>query len=584
MNEREARYSQPKLELYGLFRALRAYRLYLIGARNLRVEVDAKYIKGMLNEPDLQPNATINRWIQGILLFDFELVHVPADRHRGPDALSRKPLAEGEEVVSEDDSWLDEIALYVGSPIFSLFRPEHSTSDVVAVYYTAKNKQDQTLKNIYHLLTTVTMPNITSPQERKKFIDTSLKYFVKDKKLYKRNRDRPPLRAIIDPDTRTKILEEAHEGAGHRGVGAVLQTLRQRFYWPHMPVDVKKHVKSCHECQIISTYKAQIPLTISTPVTIFSKICIDVMYMPGLKNTSNPRYLVIARDDLSGASEGRALERATSDELASFFWEEIFCRYGAVYQVTTDNGPEVLGAFQKLLKTYHIPHIQITPYNSRANGSVERGHQNIRSAIVKTCATRGSSIKNWAVHLPFALFANKITARRSLGGISPYRLLYGVEPLLPFDLTEASFMIQSYKSGMTTAELLAARLQQLEKRPEDIAKAVSTLKKHRLQSKEQFEKRFATRLCQGSYGPGTLVLIRNTAIEKSLNRKTLPKYEGPYQVIRQRTGGAYLLAELDGTPRRQAIAAFRVVPYISRQSPQLQDLESGNDDESESLG
>lgn len=60
MNEQESCYSQPKLELYGLFRALRAYRLYLIGVQKLIVEVDAKYIKGMLNEPDLQPNATLN--------------------------------------------------------------------------------------------------------------------------------------------------------------------------------------------------------------------------------------------------------------------------------------------------------------------------------------------------------------------------------------------------------------------------------------------------------------------------------------------------------------------------------------------
>ncbi|KIK13953.1 hypothetical protein PISMIDRAFT_17632 [Pisolithus microcarpus 441] len=60
INEQESCYSQPKLELYSLFR------------------VDAKYIKGMLNNPDLQPNATINHWIEGILLFDFKLIHVPA--------------------------------------------------------------------------------------------------------------------------------------------------------------------------------------------------------------------------------------------------------------------------------------------------------------------------------------------------------------------------------------------------------------------------------------------------------------------------------------------------------------------------
>ncbi|ETW76901.1 hypothetical protein HETIRDRAFT_243027, partial [Heterobasidion irregulare TC 32-1] len=90
MSEVESRYSQPKLELFGLYRALRHYRLYIIGVKNLYVEVDAKYIKGMLNSPDLQPNAAINRWIQGILLFDFTLVHVPAERFKAEDALSRR--------------------------------------------------------------------------------------------------------------------------------------------------------------------------------------------------------------------------------------------------------------------------------------------------------------------------------------------------------------------------------------------------------------------------------------------------------------------------------------------------------------
>lgn len=51
--------------------------IYIVGAKNLIVEVDAKYIKGMLNEPELQPNTVINRWIQGVLLFDFTLIHVP---------------------------------------------------------------------------------------------------------------------------------------------------------------------------------------------------------------------------------------------------------------------------------------------------------------------------------------------------------------------------------------------------------------------------------------------------------------------------------------------------------------------------
>ena len=118
------------------------------------------------------------------------------------------------------------------------------------------------------------------------------------------------------------------------------------------------------------------------------------------------RYLVVAHDDLSGAAEARPLIVAGSDVLARFFWEELFCRYGAIHQVTTDNGPEVKGAFSILLKDYHIPQIKISPYNSQANGVVERGHFTIREAILK--AVEGK-IQDWPKYVPHAFFTDKVT-------------------------------------------------------------------------------------------------------------------------------------------------------------------------------
>jgi len=85
------------LELYGLFQALNATKPWLIGAKELVVEVDAQYIKGMLNKPDLHPNATMNRWIAAILMFNFELVHIPEVKHKGPDGLLRRRVAESKE-------------------------------------------------------------------------------------------------------------------------------------------------------------------------------------------------------------------------------------------------------------------------------------------------------------------------------------------------------------------------------------------------------------------------------------------------------------------------------------------------------
>ena len=110
-NDHEARYSQVKLELYGLFRALKSVKVWIIGVKNLTIEVDVQYIKGMLNNPDIQPNASMNRWLAGIQTFNFKLCHVSATKHQGPDGLSRRRRGEDDE--EEDDSeeeakqWLD---------------------------------------------------------------------------------------------------------------------------------------------------------------------------------------------------------------------------------------------------------------------------------------------------------------------------------------------------------------------------------------------------------------------------------------------------------------------------------------------
>jgi hypothetical protein len=112
LNDRESKYSQPKLEIYGLYRALRALHLYLIGVRNLVVEVDARYIKGMLSNPDISPSASINWWIVTILTFHFNLVHVPG-MHHGPDGLSRWPqqVGDDEDRDYEEDftDWIDQL-------------------------------------------------------------------------------------------------------------------------------------------------------------------------------------------------------------------------------------------------------------------------------------------------------------------------------------------------------------------------------------------------------------------------------------------------------------------------------------------
>jgi len=133
LNERECRFSQPKLKLYGLFHALRALKMYIIGVRNLVVEVDCRSIKGMLDNPNLAPNASMNRWIIAIRMFHFELVHVPGILH-GPDGLSRRPSqpddAPDEEDGEEFEDWIDQVYGFVQhiNPHPTVYLPPSSTS------------------------------------------------------------------------------------------------------------------------------------------------------------------------------------------------------------------------------------------------------------------------------------------------------------------------------------------------------------------------------------------------------------------------------------------------------------------------
>ena len=506
MSDTESQYSQSKLELFGLYCALRHWRLYIIGVKKLIVEVNASYIKGMLNESDLQPNAVINQWIQGIKLFTFDLVHVCADKHRGPDALSRRPLAEEETAVEEDDTWLDDISLMTFLPYrnFPPFPKLEEPSKIGLRYkpncFASYQKQQDILQDINDFHNSSKIPKFDTIQEQKHFLSRCGEFFLKNSRLYKKNNNKPPLLVITDRDHKQSILLHAHEKLGHRGIFAVHQVLQTRFFWPNMRNDINHHVKSCHECQICSLKHFEVPLTISAPTTLFSKIYVDIMHMPPVQGY---KYIVAAKDDLSGTSEACPLRQATSQNLAKFFWEHIYCQYGAPLLVVTDNRAEVKGAFDQLLTRMNIPQVQITPYNHHANGVVERGHFIIREALVKACEDK---ITDWPQKLPEIMFADRVTVSR-VTGFSPFQLLHATDPLLPLDIAEATFLVEEFKAGISTKELLRLRARQIAKYPEDVARAAETLRKARFASKEQFEKRFIKRLTRKHYKPGELVLV-----------------------------------------------------------------------------
>jgi len=140
-------------------------------------------------------------------------------------------------------------------------------------------------------------------------------------------------------------------------------------------------------------------------------------------------------------------------------------------------------------------------------------------------------------------------------------MAHSVEPILPFDITLATFLVPDIAKLLSTSELLAICMHQLQKHDEDLAVIHNNVLKCCFESVRQFEQTHECALHDFDFKPGALVLIHNSSIEMDLGRKSKPCYLGPMVIVCQTPNGSYCLAELDGAVSKLRFTAFRLVPY-----------------------
>ena len=82
--------------------------------------------------------------------------------------------------------------------------------------------------------------------------------------LYRRARPRESdetlLQLVLPAAYREVGLKGCHDEVGHLGLEHMLDLMHDRFFWPHMAVQVKEHIGKCHTCLAFKARQPKAPL------------------------------------------------------------------------------------------------------------------------------------------------------------------------------------------------------------------------------------------------------------------------------------------------------------------------------------
>ena len=137
-------------------------------------------------------------------------------------------------------------------------------------------------------------------------------------------------------------------------------------------------------------------------------------------------------------------------------------------------------------------------------------------------------------------------------------MAHSIEPVLPFNIMLATFLVPNIDAPLTTDNLLVICACQLKKYPTNLAAICNCILASCFASVCQFEKQHACSICDYNFKLSTLVLVHNTRSDMD---KTRSHYFGPMVVLQCNCNSAYRLGKLDGAISKLCYATFRLIPY-----------------------
>jgi hypothetical protein len=144
------------------------------------------------------------------------------------------------------------------------------------------------------------------------------------------------------------------------------------------------------------------------------------------------KWILTTTDYFTKRVEAIPTRNAFESVVIGFLEDNILSRFGFPQKIVTDNTHALkLMDMINFCQKYNIILGHSTAYYPQGNGLAESSNK-ILITVIKKVLTENK--KAWHTHLKYALWANRISTKRSIR-ISPFQMVYGTDVILPINIS-----------------------------------------------------------------------------------------------------------------------------------------------------
>ena len=232
----------------------------------------------------------------------------------------------------------------------------------------------------------------------------------------------------------TTCVKAMHDSpfAGHMGVARTEERIRQRFYWPGIHTSVQTFIHNCHACaqRKIATHNNKAPtqhIEVGEPFTFWA-----MDYMGPLPETARGnRHILVMMDHFSKWCEAFPTKDQKASTVANILLHKVFSRFGPPTVLHSDQGANFeSNLMHELCDLMGIAKTRTSAYHPQCDGQVERQNRTLQDMLSKFVSNHADDWDQWLDPVVFAYN----TSRHDSTGYSPYEMIFGRTPRMPFEL------------------------------------------------------------------------------------------------------------------------------------------------------